>query len=910
MASTVSPTTANNPAWNEGAGWGFDGLDMDPNFPSDFDPAPAPDFFLNSVEVTQTHTQSDDAQDAEEDLPLGRWPGNANDQIPPQVEEYETSNLGGQGFAAQSVGAAFTSASETSPAESTCTDGSLFGGDEPTLNIPPQVDQHEGSGQRTYGATACNKGKAYSASSQAPPAQDAGVSAPEVPLSYAADLNDNTWGFTAAPETAALQGGLISAWSPPGLQESLLNQPLDFEQSLAQQGGQMLPAFPPNNSQPQYGNDFIGVPAGPMNQWQGAGASGAVVDNTARGMPEVNWDLLNHDLLKEAGIDPRPPKPAVPKIDTRKATRWAQMHPPMQAGMSAGMSRPTTGWASGPASTQARMAAGPAPRLMTPTSATSWGPVPAQMKAERPAGPASMRAGPAFQRTTPTSAKAWAPIPGQMQPKMEAVPPMMQAGPALRRAAPISTTSSRPMRMPPRMGQQYPMPGPAYPVPAPGTVPHAYINYPPAAKPEEEDYKRSMRLVHHRGKAMISPKQVYQPLAEAPRSWGPPLLPDLFSYTEHGEWEPSLRLSTTDTRWYITNAARVGSRPLKIWIQHLPAQRNYRYPHTLSSKCRWDECPAAKGTILKGFYRVAFDERPDLSGRATDPFHNAGYMHLHCFEKMFDVYELIQCGLAALDNRVFPREDRNPMAVVSDHPHMAKAYKDWCYAQDAAYRQFQERRSRGEARHRFIPQELKLWHVLTKGYVDMESAARMKMRDERQGNSLDKHGGDLDRYVADTEKRKALNKVARKRVADEFDDEGGSALGEDGPRVKRARCEQAPEPPSPALSHITVTSSLADSPAGGGEGWVNDAKSPAGEGEAPADGAKSPAERNGSANVAKSPSASPRRRSSRNTLRTKNGGLRNEAVGLKRPWDAGLREGRRLSVTTQARRRSTRRVSA
>lgn len=424
------------------------------------------------------------------------------------------------------------------------------------------------------------------------------------------------------------------------------------------------------------------------------------------------------------------------------------------------------------------------------------------------------------------------------------------------------------------MGQQYPMPGP---------TPPAYINYPGSAKPEEEEYKRPVRLVHHRGKVMIDPKQVYQPLAKAPPSWGPPLLPDLFSYTEHGEWDPSLRLSTMDTRWYITNAARVAERPLKIWIQHLPAQRNYRYPHALSSKCRWDQCPAAKGTILKGFYRVAFDERPDLSGRATDPFHNAGYMHLHCFEKMFDVYELIQCGLAALDNRVFPREDRNPMAVVSDQPHMAKAYKDWCYVQDSAYRQFQERRSRGEVRSRLIPQEQKLWHVLTKGYVDMESAARMKMRDERQGNSLDKHGGDLDRYVADTKKRKALNKVARKRVADELDDEGESALGKAGPRVKRARCERAPEPPSPALSHITVTSSLADSPAGDGEGWANDAKSP---------------------------SASPQRPSPRNTQRTKKKGLRNEAVGLKRPWDAGLREGRRLSVTTQARRRSTRRVSA
>lgn len=465
------------------------------------------------------------------------------------------------------------------------------------------------------------------------------------------------------------------------------------------------------------------------------------------------------------------------------------------------------------------------------------------------------------------------------------------------------------------MGQQFPMAGPAYPVPAPGTIPSAYPHYPPAAKPEEDlEYKRPVMLVHHRGKAMTHPSEVYQPLAAAPSTWGPPQFPELFSYTEHGEWEPSLRLSKMDTLWYITNAMRVAKRPLKIWIQHLPAQRNYRYPNALSSKCRWDECPATKGTILKGFYRVAFDERPYLSGRATDPFHNAGYMHLHCFEKIFDAYELIHCGLASLDNRIFPREDRNPMAVVNDHPPMAKAYKDWCYVQGAAYAQYQERKSRGEVRHRFIPQEQKLWHVLTQGYVDMESAARMKMRDERQGNSLDKHGGDLDKYVADTEKRKALSKVARKRVADELDDEDESALGEDGPRVKRARRRgQAPEAPSPALSHITVTSSNGDSPAGEWESWANDAKSPVREGGSSADKAKSPAEEGvGSANDAKSPSASPppaTRRSPRKTRRVKNEGGGNVAAGFKRPWDASLREGRRPSATTRSPRRSTRRVS-
>ena len=328
-------------------------------------------------------------------------------------------------------------------------------------------------------------------------------------------------------------------------------------------------------------------------------------------------------------------------------------------------------------------------------------------------------------------------------------------------------------------------------------------NYPSYSDPVggqvPEPRQAATMLEHRRNKTerKSSASTIYSRLGATPATWGPSLIPNLFTYTEYGEWHLPLRLSKMDTLWYITNIKKHTGRALKIWIQRLPAQRNYRYPHKDSGKCRWDECPAPNGTISKGFYRVAFDERSNTSGTTTDPFHNAGYMHLHCFEKMFDIFELIQCGVAALDDRVFPHEDRNPMSVSTETPQLAKVYRNWYYAQEAAYSKFQKTKAtNGITGGRNLPKEQKLWNVLTRKFVENESPARMKMRDSRGGNSIDKHLGDLDLFVAGNQKTKELLKRATKRVAEE--------MAEESPRTKRARRRHAVEQPSPAASHISV----------------------------------------------------------------------------------------------------------
>lgn len=327
--------------------------------------------------------------------------------------------------------------------------------------------------------------------------------------------------------------------------------------------------------------------------------------------------------------------------------------------------------------------------------------------------------------------------------------------------------------------------------PAQGTVPPSPASHADAAAWDDIEPRKRTVLVHQRGAMEVRPSEIYRPLKAIPRAWGPSMFKKLFTYTEHGEWNPTLRLAHKDLMFYIVNARAHAKRPLKIWIQHCPSQRNYRYPNPHSSKCRWDECPANNNTILKGFYRVAFDEWSNVSGNVTDPFHNAGYMHLHCFEKMFDLFELIKYGYAELENRDFPHEDQNPMSVVEGHPQLTKTFRDWCYDHAAAYETFQQEKARGGPQSRKIPKKQRLWFALTDRYVKLESEARMKMRAIRNGNSLDKHLGDLDSFVHAVRKRKAVAKQARIRAWEEFESDASEPEEYDA-RVKRPRLGKVP----------------------------------------------------------------------------------------------------------------------
>ncbi|KAK4249665.1 hypothetical protein C7999DRAFT_12544 [Corynascus novoguineensis] len=205
-------------------------------------------------------------------------------------------------------------------------------------------------------------------------------------------------------------------------------------------------------------------------------------------------------------------------------------------------------------------------------------------------------------------------------------------------------------------------------------------------------------------------------------------------------------------------------RRLTLWIQNTPAQNNDRYAQRgESSKCRYKHCPAKGNTIMKGFFRVAFDEFSDQTGPTRDPFHNAGYMHLHCFEKVFDLGYLIHYGAARFNFRILPdtrdlvHESRNPAAINRDHAEMMTAYNDWVEGQRARADRIERTNPLRKPRPLYtglnptwrttLSHEKRLGCVLTDKHLSLQIRNRQATRESRGGAHIGVHRGDLDLYV-------------------------------------------------------------------------------------------------------------------------------------------------------------------
>ncbi|KAF6838794.1 hypothetical protein CPLU01_02327 [Colletotrichum plurivorum] len=284
----------------------------------------------------------------------------------------------------------------------------------------------------------------------------------------------------------------------------------------------------------------------------------------------------------------------------------------------------------------------------------------------------------------------------------------------------------------------------------------------------------------------------YDPLPAAPAPWGgPDPSRPLFAYTPAGEWRPGQRLSRDDILHYLTERKRL-SLPLTLWIQNLPHGCVRRVPDPRTLKCRWSGCPAQNGTILKGFWRVCFDERPSTSGREHNPFHNAGYLHLWCLDRCFDLHEIAEAFDLRPDTRRFEKEERNPMAMTRDHDELVLEFERWRDAQRAAYADWralcQQNESLGlPTPNRVVPKEQKLWHILTTKHLQLETVVRQAMRDNRQGISIDQHRGDLGWYCKKVNERKRLAKARKdgssRRLAGVSDDEDDD--GTEAPRASK-----------------------------------------------------------------------------------------------------------------------------
>jgi hypothetical protein len=265
--------------------------------------------------------------------------------------------------------------------------------------------------------------------------------------------------------------------------------------------------------------------------------------------------------------------------------------------------------------------------------------------------------------------------------------------------------------------------------------------------------------------------EFYEPLRSRPASWGsvnPETGDQLFQYTEHGELNPLHTFSTAQISEYIgkhpLHNVRGLHNPKKsgltLWVQTVPADSGKRYPEKQSDKCRFADCPDPHHTIRKGEFRVAFDEQHSRR-RCTDPFHNAGYVHLYCLEKFFDFPQICKNFNALPDTRVL-REGKNKMAITRDHASMEDLVLEFI-AGSVPWAQF------GYGQRPKDYYEYTLCSRLTAEHLVRQPRHLQSIREKRGGNSIDIHKNNLDLCVANAkllkENRAALPKADPKPKA-------------------------------------------------------------------------------------------------------------------------------------------------
>ncbi|KAI9902468.1 hypothetical protein N3K66_001820 [Trichothecium roseum] len=158
------------------------------------------------------------------------------------------------------------------------------------------------------------------------------------------------------------------------------------------------------------------------------------------------------------------------------------------------------------------------------------------------------------------------------------------------------------------------------------------------------------RLAKSTEQGNIDPKQVYNKFQPRPEAWGPlgSQGRPLFEYTPFGEWHAGRTFNASQMAHYISNCPR----SLTMWVQSFPAQ----------SKSRIGE--EGDGT--------------------RDPYVYAGAMHLWCYEQCFDPVVDYEVGRLQGDDRVFPHELKNAMALNrdTDKEIMRDAFHPWFTMQD------------------------------------------------------------------------------------------------------------------------------------------------------------------------------------------------------------------------------------
>ncbi|KAK0666885.1 hypothetical protein QBC41DRAFT_397222 [Cercophora samala] len=276
--------------------------------------------------------------------------------------------------------------------------------------------------------------------------------------------------------------------------------------------------------------------------------------------------------------------------------------------------------------------------------------------------------------------------------------------------------------------------------------------------------RQGKKIIFRRGRGYQNedPSNIYEK-PPAVQAWGPLLkntkVPEhTFEYCKSFvELAPPSRFTQDELIMFMKGSGCANpQRKLTLWIQNSPSQVNSRYAMgSSSSKCRYRHCPG-KFTIWKGFLRIAFDEFSDKTGISLDPFHNAGYMHLHCFEKMFDLAYLIHYGaiqhgfVIKPDERTFPMESRNPMSLVRDHHEMIGAYHEWLRQNQARCEMlFMGQNGLYDGFHIPSPptHQRTLGYKLTMCHLSCEVSHREINRETRGGANIGVHKGNLEHFM-------------------------------------------------------------------------------------------------------------------------------------------------------------------
>ena len=244
----------------------------------------------------------------------------------------------------------------------------------------------------------------------------------------------------------------------------------------------------------------------------------------------------------------------------------------------------------------------------------------------------------------------------------------------------------------------------------------------------------------------------------------------LFKYSKDGELNPKERYSVDQIGEFLQchplNRPHMEyGRPtykdsyLTLWLQRVPADSASRYPSQKhGAQCRYAQCPTK--SLRTGEFRVTFSEDWLYESDPVfkyDPFHNAGYMHLYCLEKMFNIVDIANRFNFRPDLRTFTNDKADKMmALHRDGEGILKVLDDYLQRDEQQVDEYTKLITATDSSAWFmhsLTRALTVWHV-TEGKKNTQ-----KQAEARRGFDISKHLGDLELQ----EERTRLKKENKKR---------------------------------------------------------------------------------------------------------------------------------------------------